>query len=50
MKAVVDINQSIVYMGTHTECILYMSSHDNWDDLMHLTPTGAIGRYASWKL
>lgn len=38
------------FMGTYDECIDYMRTNTDWDDLHYLNEDGTLGRYASWVL
>ena len=55
MKAVIrgsipEGTAKIVFKGSYENCINYMRTHSNWDDLVNLTEDGSIGRYSSWVL
>jgi len=49
MKAVVDIDNKILFIGNHDDCIEYMRNHEGWEDLRYLSG-GRLGRLSSWIL
>lgn len=49
MKAVIDIDNNILFTGTHEECITFMNNSKLKDiDLRYLNDDGTLGRLSSW--